>query len=185
MRKFTDRAILLCVTVALCELPGIAPAQAGGFGVREQSAYFLGTAFAGSAAGGDISSMYWNSAATAASPGCNLSANLTGIFAQGDLTAPAGVFVTGIPPAAPGLTPHPTTSAPMQSFHPHSVPASFRPALRGSGPERALRFPNKARQPVLGRIADRHLLEGLHRRSQPYACLQGGTGVYRRSRRAD
>ena len=49
--------------------------------------------------------MYWNSAATAASPGCNLSANLTGIFARGDLTAPAGVFVTGIPPAAPGLTP--------------------------------------------------------------------------------
>ena len=46
MRKFTDRAILLCVAVALCELPGIAPAQAGGFGVREQSAYFLGTAFA-------------------------------------------------------------------------------------------------------------------------------------------
>ena len=44
-------------------------AQAGGFGVREQSVYFMGSAFAGSAAGTDISSMFWNSAATAAKTG--------------------------------------------------------------------------------------------------------------------
>jgi long-chain fatty acid transport protein len=80
-------------------------AQAGSFGVREQSAYFLGTAFAGSAAGGQISSVFWNSAATAALPGCNSSSNYTAVFSSGDETARAGAFVTGVPPIAAGLTP--------------------------------------------------------------------------------
>ena len=38
-------------------------AQAGGFAVREQSASLLGSAFAGAAAGGDLSSSFWNPAA--------------------------------------------------------------------------------------------------------------------------
>jgi long-chain fatty acid transport protein len=81
-------------------------AHAGGFGVREQSAYFFGSAFAGAAAGGDISSMFWNSAATAAQPGCNFSSSSTAIFGHGGETAQAGLFVTGAPfPPAPGLPP--------------------------------------------------------------------------------
>ena len=46
---------------ALCVL-GIATvsAQAGGFAVREQSAYAQGTSYAGIAAGGALSSMFWN-----------------------------------------------------------------------------------------------------------------------------
>ena len=83
----------------------LSEAYGGGFGVREQSAYFLGSAFAGSAAGGDISSMFWNSAAAAALTGCNYASNYTGIFARAEETAVAGVLVTGVPPAAPGLTP--------------------------------------------------------------------------------
>ena len=38
-------------------------AQAGGFALREQSAYFQGSSFAGAAAGGSLSSMFWNPAA--------------------------------------------------------------------------------------------------------------------------
>ncbi len=37
--------------------------SAGGFAIREQSSSFMGSSFAGNAAGGDLSSMYWNSAA--------------------------------------------------------------------------------------------------------------------------
>jgi long-chain fatty acid transport protein len=74
-------------------------AHAGGFGVREQSAYFLGSAFAGSAAGTDISSMFWNSAAAASKTGCNSSSNVTAVFGSAQETAQAGLFVT----AAPGV----------------------------------------------------------------------------------
>jgi long-chain fatty acid transport protein len=75
----------------------IGAAHAGGFAVREQSAYFLGSAFAGSAAGGDLSSMYWNSAATATGTGCNASASLTAVFGQAIETAQSGILVTGPP----------------------------------------------------------------------------------------
>lgn len=92
------------VVGALCGLLPLAEAHAGGFGVREHSAYFLGSAFAGAAAGADISSMYWNSAATAALAGCNTSSSYTGVFARADETATAGVLVTGTP-VAPGLAP--------------------------------------------------------------------------------
>jgi long-chain fatty acid transport protein len=81
-----------------------APAHAGGFGVHEQSTTFLGSAFAGAAAGGDISSMYWNSAAAAASPGCNVLSSYTLILGRGEESARSGLFVTGTP-VAPGLTP--------------------------------------------------------------------------------
>ena len=89
----------------VCGLATAPEAQAGAFAVREQSAYFLGSAFAGSAAGDDVSSMFWNSAAAASRPGCNLSANLTAVFGSADESAHAGLFVTGAPPIAPGLTP--------------------------------------------------------------------------------
>jgi long-chain fatty acid transport protein len=77
-----------------------APADAGGFSVREQSTTFLGSAFAGSAAGGDISSIYWNSAATAISPGCNMASSYSLVLGSSDVTAEAGLFA--------GLTPRST-----------------------------------------------------------------------------
>src|SRR5690606_16396660 len=86
-----------------------APVHAGGFAVREQSAMFLGTAFAGSAAGGDIASIFWNSAATAALPGCNASSSYSLIIGRSDEMADFGLFATGtvVPPGvtAPGLEP--------------------------------------------------------------------------------
>jgi long-chain fatty acid transport protein len=97
-----------------------APALAGGFSVREQSTTFLGSAFAGSAAGGDISGMFWNSAVTGITSGCSTSSNYAAILGQSDLTASSGLFVTGAPPIAPGLSP---TSADVGSDS--VVPASY------------------------------------------------------------
>ncbi len=86
-----------------------APVLAGGFAVREQSTTLLGSAFAGSAAGGDISSMYWNAAAAAAAPGCNTSSNYTLVLGSSDVSADSGLLATGaqLAPgvAAAGLTP--------------------------------------------------------------------------------
>src|SRR5262249_46466704 len=56
-----------------------------------------GSAFAGSAAGGDISSMYWNSAATAELPGLNSYSSYSPVFARSDVTATSGLFVQGAP----------------------------------------------------------------------------------------
>ncbi len=44
-------------------------ANAGGFAVREQSAWGQGTSFAGVAAGGDLSAMFWNPATMTQIPG--------------------------------------------------------------------------------------------------------------------
>jgi long-chain fatty acid transport protein len=95
-------------------------AQAGAFGVREQSAYFAGDAYAGAAAGVDISSMFWNPAATAALPGFNSSSSYTGIIGRANETATGGLFVTGVPAiGAPGLAP--STDVGTSAF----VPASY------------------------------------------------------------
>jgi long-chain fatty acid transport protein len=72
-------------------------AHAGGFSVHEQSATYLGSAFAGSAAGGDISSMYWNPAAAAALPGCSTASSYSLILGSSDERADDGLFVTGAP----------------------------------------------------------------------------------------
>jgi long-chain fatty acid transport protein len=108
-----SRARLLAAAV-LGALAGFSPsAHAGGFGVREQSTTFLGSAFAGSAAGGDLSSMYWNPAAVAAAgPGCSTASSYSLIIGRSDATADGGLFATGAPlapgVAAPGLSPDST-----------------------------------------------------------------------------
>lgn len=63
MRASRNKSWLLA-TVALGALSMTASAAlAGGFDVREQSAFFQGTSFAGAAAGGSsLSSIYWNPA---------------------------------------------------------------------------------------------------------------------------
>lgn len=58
----------------------VGAAQAGGFAIREQSAYGLGSAFAGIAAGGSLSSMFWNPAAMTQVPGIQTESDLSGIF---------------------------------------------------------------------------------------------------------
>ena len=84
-------------------------ASAGGFAVREQSTVFLGSAFAGAAAGGSLGSMFWNSAATAQFPGLNSESSYTLILPNADVTvtrlgAPAPGAGLTLPPGTPNTT---------------------------------------------------------------------------------
>ena len=75
---------------------------AGGFALREQSAFYQGLSFAGSAAGDNLSSMFWNPAATAAFDGVNTSSTATLILPY----AKVDVENVDVPqsPFAPGVT---------------------------------------------------------------------------------
>jgi len=65
-------------------------AIAGGFSIREQSTTGLGKAFADSAAGTDLSSMYWNPAAVTTQDGLNSVSSFTAILPQTRITPAAG-----------------------------------------------------------------------------------------------
>ena len=105
-------ARLACVSAAalLCGLGAVEQANAGGFGVQEQSTYFQGSAFAGNAAGGDISSMFWNSAAITTVPGFNAELSGTVILPSSDLTATGGYLTT--------IDPYRTTNIGVDVFVP-------------------------------------------------------------------
>lgn len=63
--KRTSRALFLGSVAAAALIASASGASAGGFEVREQSAFFQGTSFAGAAAGGSsLSSIFWNPAAS-------------------------------------------------------------------------------------------------------------------------
>lgn len=70
-------------------------AEAGGFGLREQSAYYQGSAFAGDAAGGGegLAAFYWNPAAMSFSPGLNVEGNFSYVMPH----ASVDVFSAGAP----------------------------------------------------------------------------------------
>jgi long-chain fatty acid transport protein len=69
-------------------------AQAGGFYIHEQSAYFQGTSFAGAAAGGpSLSSMFWNPATiTQHGRGLTAEVNASAIFPRTDITPTAATL---------------------------------------------------------------------------------------------
>ncbi|WP_137043895.1 OmpP1/FadL family transporter [Pseudolabrys sp. FHR47] len=71
--------LLGCSSVALV-LTATVAAHAGGFALREQSAYGQGASFAGIAAGGALSSMYWNAATMTQFSGKNVELGLSGIM---------------------------------------------------------------------------------------------------------
>jgi long-chain fatty acid transport protein len=72
-----------------------APAMAGGFAVREQSTSGLGSAFAGIAVGEDLSSMYWNPAATANVAGVNSEDHATLVLPDSTISATAATGALG------------------------------------------------------------------------------------------
>ena len=79
------RALTIASTVIIAAA-GVTSAQAGGFAVREQSAYGQGSSFAGMAAPGDsISSMFWNPAAVTSVSRTTVEGNVTGIFPSSEL----------------------------------------------------------------------------------------------------
>jgi long-chain fatty acid transport protein len=65
-------------------------AEAGGFAIREQSAHFQGSSFAGNAAGGALSSMFWNPAAAGQFNGFNTESTYSWIIPDSEITAQAG-----------------------------------------------------------------------------------------------
>jgi long-chain fatty acid transport protein len=75
-------------------------AEAGGFSIREQSATFQGMSYAGNAAGGALSSMYWNPAATAIFPGLNTESSYTLVVPDATVTVRESPF----PPVFPNST---------------------------------------------------------------------------------
>ena len=90
-------ALLSVAGAALCAgMMFSTSAFAGAFAVREQSAYYQGMSFAGSAAGDDLSSMFWNSAAAAAAPGINVAAHAALVLPQTEIEATGG-DLRGVP----------------------------------------------------------------------------------------
>lgn len=69
-----------------------ASAQAGGFAVREHSAYGQGSSFAGIAAGGSLSSMFWNPAAMTQMPGIQIELVAAGVLPYAAHTVTSGTL---------------------------------------------------------------------------------------------
>jgi long-chain fatty acid transport protein len=81
-----------------------AQAYAGGFAIREQSAYGQGTSFAGVAAGGALSSMFWNPATMTQVPGIQSETVVSGLIPYGAHTPEAGSVLAGPPFGLPGTS---------------------------------------------------------------------------------
>lgn len=99
--------LLASSAVALCGIP-VDIALAGGFAIREQSAQFQGSSFAGNAAGGGLSSMYWNPAALAqAGAGLTSESHAALIFGQAEntVTASNNPFVAFANPSSGDIAP--------------------------------------------------------------------------------
>jgi long-chain fatty acid transport protein len=82
----------MCRTLAMSAAAGglVGPAtvaQAGGFAIREQSTHFQGSSFAGNAAGGALSSMFWNPAAVGQFNGINSESAYALIIPDSEITA--------------------------------------------------------------------------------------------------
>ncbi|TCT03472.1 OmpP1/FadL family transporter [Aquabacter spiritensis] len=100
------RRALPSLLLASAALPGlVGEAQAGGFGLREQSSYYQGMSFAGNAAGGaGLASMYWNPAAVSFVPGMQVEGNISYIapHASIDIVSARGPLGTNLGPLGVG-----------------------------------------------------------------------------------
>ncbi len=83
------KSILLgCTSVGIL-LVATAAANAGSFALREQSAYGQGSSFAGIAAGGALSSMFWNPATITQFNGKTIEQVATGVMPHSSHTTTA------------------------------------------------------------------------------------------------
>lgn len=98
MARFV-RSFMLAAASTAALAAGHSAAQAGAFGLREQSAQAQGLSFAGAASGsGGIASMFWNPAAVTMKPGWNQDFNATVVIPEARISTQPGTF-----PALPGL----------------------------------------------------------------------------------
>jgi len=86
------KTILMACSGAGVLLAATADANAGGFAIREQSSYGQGSSFAGVAAGGSLSSMFWNPATMTQVPGIQFEAVLSGIIPSSTHTATTSTY---------------------------------------------------------------------------------------------
>src|SRR5579864_2388189 len=86
------RAIVLGCAGVGALLAATGAANAGGFAVREQSAWGEGSSYAGVAAGGDLSAMFWNPATMTQMPGLQSQTVISGILPYSSNTPGAGTF---------------------------------------------------------------------------------------------
>jgi long-chain fatty acid transport protein len=93
-RKSGRRATLFTCAALLIPLAA-SDANAGAFGLRDQSASGEGEAFAGVAAGGAPSSMFWNPATMTQFLGSGAEGNVTGIFPHVEQNPTAGSTLSG------------------------------------------------------------------------------------------
>jgi long-chain fatty acid transport protein len=84
------KAVLLACSGIAAFIAATADANAGGLAVREQSAWGQGSSFAGVAAGGSLSAMFWNPATITQVPGIQSESVLTGIMPYSANTPGAG-----------------------------------------------------------------------------------------------
>lgn len=92
MTKSKSMRCAMGAAVALTGLAGTSAAYAGAFAPHEQSAYFMGSAFAGSAAGGALSSMFWNPAALGQFDGIQSDSSYSLIMPDTEITATGGAL---------------------------------------------------------------------------------------------
>lgn len=92
-----DIRTLLCAGGAglLALTLGTPIASAGGFDIHEQSTVFMGSASAGSAAGGSLGSMFWNPASTAQFSGLNSESSYTLVLPNGNIDITDSPFGPG------------------------------------------------------------------------------------------
>jgi long-chain fatty acid transport protein len=83
---------LLLLACAGASVIASVDANAGGLAVREQSAYGQGSSYAGVAAGGSLSSMFWNPATLTQTPGFQSESVMTGIIPSSSNNATGGTF---------------------------------------------------------------------------------------------
>jgi long-chain fatty acid transport protein len=87
------KAVLLACSGIAALIAATADANAGGLAVREQSAWGQGSSFAGVAAGGSLSAMFWNPATMTQIPGIQSESVLTGIMPYSANSPTAGNFL--------------------------------------------------------------------------------------------
>lgn len=98
VRTINRHAILVAGTATLLAAAS-STAYAGGFEIREQSAFFSGTAYAGTAAGGSsLSSIFWNPAASSfVGGGITTDSNYTLVLPDADLHVDRATGAGGAP----------------------------------------------------------------------------------------
>src|ERR687898_872336 len=100
--KISKRLVMTAVSLSALAA-AISGAEAGGFGLREQSATAQGLSFAGAASGsGGLSSMYWNPAVITMHPGWQSQYSASAIVPEAKITPGLGTSPLLLPLGASG-----------------------------------------------------------------------------------